>query len=900
MKYTKQHIPAQNQRQELNNQALESEDQQYIFDNFTGKGKLHGLDFNQFGSFHEYTDAKKAIENGAFFTPYEVAEKIIDTVDPEGTVLDPCCGASIFCNFIDEEEYTGIEIDPANAKVSKALYPRAEIIRDNIDYYNSDGRKWNNVITNPPFNLKWRSGYSQSMILRNNWIKKYGFFVMVVPYTYLSDEMQHKRDRKYIADNLHFIGQVDLQNNAFKSDYDITFRTKVLFFQNVPGEPYNDNFVTFDYIGAQILKLKEKTRSHKIEIAQEQIKSGSFKQGNFDFGYMSRKYLFEAKREGQKNYNKALNLLSEYQNQKKPQDLTSEEWNKTKLTEQKVIWRLKRLAGHKKTKRKKTARPVRQLQPFATEYPLSVDIFLEDFKFNNAHGTFSLNEIQKEDIAKSILKERSILNWEQGIGKTVAAYAVTQYRRARANIILAPALAIETTWKDHLDINGHSYKVVKSESDLDLSVDYLLITFTALDNRLSKKIRTLLRTISNNCQLIVDESDEICNRDSKRYKMARIAFARCRYKLLTTGTTTRNNITELYSQLELIYNNSLIDNCTHVYEYDPKSRDIHSIQNDNYGQPYDGKKGLLQFKRAFNPHRVSVLGIEKHDQDLYNYDELKQIIECTSIVRTFKEVVGDKYFITHKQVGSTEGERAIYKKVMEEFNAIVYSYYNNSGNSRKESALKIVRQLQLLIRACSNPTAFDPSVRSSKMITIGAQIRQRNEKVILGCLRKDTVDMYYNYLSNLGRPIWKITGDDSFKARREILAEFEATENGIIVCTQQSLKSSVNVPTCNLVMLESLHWNYPKMSQFFFRAIRFNSQDRTEVIFFTMENTIEDNLLNLIMNKEKVNRAVKLDQVEDVFSEYGFDSSILDSLITKTKDEEGRVQLTWSRQQERA
>ena len=54
------------------------------------------------------------------------------------------------------------------------------------------------------------------------------------------------------------------------------------------------------------------------------------------------------------------------------------------------------------------------------------------------------------------------------------------------------------------------------------------------------------------------------------------------------------------------------------------------------------------------------------------------------------------------------------------------------------------------------------------------------------------------------RPVFVIKGEVSFKRRAKIIADFEATADGILVCTRQSLKSSANIPTCNEVILESL------------------------------------------------------------------------------------------------
>ena len=55
-------------------------------------------------------------------------------------------------------------------------------------------------------------------------------------------------------------------------------------------------------------------------------------------------------------------------------------------------------------------------------------------------------------------------------------------------------------------------------------------------------------------------------------------FRRCRTKLLTTGTSTRNNISEFAPQMELLYNNSInmISWCERLYHYDKESDALES------------------------------------------------------------------------------------------------------------------------------------------------------------------------------------------------------------------------------------------------------------------------------------------------------------------------------------
>jgi SNF2 family DNA or RNA helicase len=151
-----------------------------------------------------------------------------------------------------------------------------------------------------------------------------------------------------------------------------------------------------------------------------------------------------------------------------------------------------------------------------------------------------------------------------------------------------------------------------------------------------------------------------------------------------------------------------------------------------------------------------------------------------------------------------------------------------------------------------------------------------------------------------GRPVYLITGGtSSFKQRQRTIDEFEATKEGILVSTQMSLSSSVNVPSCDEVIVEALQWNQPKIFQYVFRAIRFDSLNKTNVRFFVYENSIEVNLLNLLVDKERINDFIKTKQVrstEDVFSDFNLTMNFLEMLIEKTRDKEGKVQIKWGKQ----
>ena len=89
------------------------------------------------------------------------------------------------------------------------------------------------------------------------------------------------------------------------------------------------------------------------------------------------------------------------------------------------------------------------------------------------------------------------------------------------------------------------------------------------------------------------------------------------------------------------------------------------------------------------------------------------------------------------------------------------------------------------------------------------------------------------------RPIYVVKGRCDVQEASEHRDGVRLTINGILICTQQSLSSSVNIPTCNDVILESLQWNIPKMEQFYFRFIRLDSKEMKDVHYVTYEDSVE-------------------------------------------------------------
>lgn len=537
--------------------------------------------------------------------------------------------------------------------------------------------------------------------------------------------------------------------------------------------------------------------------------------------------------------------------------------------------------------------------------------YLDRATFINKEGeTCEFTPLQKHDLNLVLQKRYALLNWQQGSGKTAAVYHrakyLLKYRKVRNVIILAPAIATNMTWVPFLTINKERFRMVRNNADLETVPEGVFLVFsTSMLGKLKRGLTKFIRRTSGKLCLVFDESDEITNPSSQRTRHILTIFRRLKYKILDTGTTTRNNIAELYSQFELLYNNSInmICWCSRIY-HENRDREIEEDSNPHYGEPFPAFRGHILFRACHCPGKATVFGIEKQNQDVYNKDELSELISKTVITRKFKDFAGEKYEVRTHTVTPSEGEHEVYRVIIEEFCRICELYYNSTGDTKKDAGLRLMRQIKLLIKACSVPHLIEGyfgNGRPKKTVYIEKLIRKIPGKVAVGCTSIAAFELYESHIRERfpERPIFTVKGDVAFKKRQGIVSEFDSTINGILICTQQSLSSSVNIPSCNDVILESLQWNIPRMEQFYFRFIRLDSKELKNVHFVTYKDSVEQNLMALVLTKERLNEFIKTGEVKEqseIFEEFDVTMSVIDSLLVRERDSEGKIHISWGSQ----
>ena len=542
--------------------------------------------------------------------------------------------------------------------------------------------------------------------------------------------------------------------------------------------------------------------------------------------------------------------------------------------------------------------------------------WLRDFTLWDAENEeiIRLNDIQRQDINRILQKRYGMLQWEQGSGKTLAAIAAAIYRMKNQGLhsawVVSSAISIRNNWDVVLPNYGLSYVFVERLADLERirPGDFVLVTLNKLGSY-QKQIKKWIKRHNQKICLTLDESDEISNPDSQRAKASLDCFRRCRMKLLTTGTSTRNNISEFAPQLELLYNNSInmITWCRTTYYCDREDNSINSENNAYYGCPIPAyKTGYALFSACHLPEKTTVFGMTERTQDIYNADELNRLLAKTVITRTFEEITGKEIRRIHQvPLQFLPEEKAVYRMVMEEFYKVQREYFASTGNHRKDAMLRLVQQITLLLRVAAAPNTlkeYNGGTPLKIMTAVEMAAGWENEIVAIGVRHQNVLNAYAEafreYLPN--RPLFIVTGSTkTFAQRRALRKTLRDSGNGLLLCTQQSLPSSVNFEYVNKILIPEMHFNNSGMSQFYMRFIRYTSTEYKDIYFLNYIGSLESNLLQMVVAKEKINLFMKgqdtdLDQIYDKF---GIDYNLLALLMQKGVDEEGNLQIRWGEQQ---
>ena len=182
-----------------------------------------------------------------------------------------------------------------------------------------------------------------------------------------------------------------------------------------------------------------------------------------------------------------------------------------------------------------------------------------------------------------------------------------------------------------------------------------------------------------------------------------------------------------------------------------------------------------------------------------------------------------------------------------------------------------------------------------------ALARWPDEIVAIGVRHTTVLDRYAaairEYLPD--RPLFVVTGSTVTFAKRRALREvLRDSRNGILLCTQQSLPSSVNFEFVNKIIIPEMHYNNAGMSQFYMRFVRYTSTEKKDLYFPIYIGSLESNLMQMVLAKEKLTMFMKGQDadMDEIYAKFGVDYDLLSTLMTRETDDEGHLRIHWGEQ----
>ncbi len=241
---------------------------------------------------------------------------------------------------------------------------------------------------------------------------------------------------------------------------------------------------------------------------------------------------------------------------------------------------------------------------------------------------------------------------------------------------------------------------------------------------------------------------------------------------------------------------------------------------------------------------------------------------------------------------------------MKDFNRVQWEYFNSTGNSRKDAMLKLMQQITLMLRVAAAPNTMNEYVGDTPLKIIAAvemAAQWEHEIVAIGVRHQNVLNAYAEAIREYlpDRPLFTVTGSTrTFAQRRALRKTLRDSGNGILLCTQQSLPSSVNFEYVNKILIPEMHFNNSGMSQFYMRFIRYTSVEYKDIYFLNYTGSLESNLLQMVMAKEKINLFMKGQDtdLDQIYEKFGVDYNLLVLLMRREVDKEGKFQIRWGEQ----
>lgn len=490
-----------------------------------------------------------------------------------------------------------------------------------------------------------------------------------------------------------------------------------------------------------------------------------------------------------------------------------------------------------------------------------------------------------------------ILADEMGLGKTIQTIAFLAHLKEMGeegpHLIVVPSSTLEN-WRKELelwapDINIVTYwgaqderrhlrlQLVQDELDYDVILTtYNMVVSSPEDRVLFKKMEF--------CYVVFDEAHMLKNMASQRYEQ--LMKIRCSRKLLLTGTPLQNNLVELMSLLIFVMPGMFAkrkDQLKKMFSLFPKSQD------DSERTHYE-KDRIAHAKRIMKPFflrrlKVDVLTdlpnkvasvervpMSQRQSELYyqlvsDYKDRAAKIEATGeaadsgmgMLMNLRKTANHPLLVRDQYDDHKLGVMARLLKTRD-------SGHKEANETFIVEDLKVMSDFEIN-RTCETYRCLEHLTLSNHLICDSGKfqllddllpdMKNSEDRVLIFSQFTMLLDVLERYLKIRGHRYMRLDGQTPVQDRQQMIDKFNKEEDiFIFILSTRAGGLGINLTAANTVILHDLDFNPYNDKQAEDRCHRVGQTKEVKVIRFTSEDTIEEGIHNIAMEKLKLEQDV--------------------------------------------
>lgn len=412
-----------------------------------------------------------------------------------------------------------------------------------------------------------------------------------------------------------------------------------------------------------------------------------------------------------------------------------------------------------------------------------------------------------------------VLADDMGLGKSIQVIAFMLSQRSKVdrntNLLVVPSTLV-FNWQQEVARFAPSIKIrtvhganrIKHTDDFD---DHELIITTY--GTLLSDISFLREYVFN--YVFLDESQNIKNPETQRYKAVRLLNARNRIAI--TGTPIENNTFDLYSQLSFA--------CPGLLGSKQYFKDIFSIPIDTF----KNSKRALELQQQVKPF---ILRRTKDEVATDLPDKTEMVVYCEM----------------------DEEQRGIYDAYEKEFRDYISA---TTDDQLKKNPMNVLKGLTRLRQICDAPALLGDDAltgyRSAKINTLLEQIETKSpqHKILVFSQFVSMLDLIAEQLTARQIGYELLTG--STRNRGAVVNAFQTNPNSrVFLISLKAGGTGLNLTAADYVYLVDPWWNPAVENQAIDRAHRIGQDKKVIAIRLICTDTVEEKILQMQETKRSL------------------------------------------------